>query len=81
MTGCLAEPFSPDALAYAIAWVLADGHRCSARPLRAGRAVRLWSPAVMAGQYRFSRYNHVWVGPPGAASGALTTMIWLLGPN
>lgn len=51
-TGYLAEPFSSDALAHAISWVLEDADRRKALGHAAReRAVRLWSPSVVAGQY------------------------------
>lgn len=52
-TGYLAEPFSPDSLGQGISWVLEDDDR-RARLGHAARerAVRLWSPSVVARQYR-----------------------------
>lgn len=53
ITGCLVEPFKTDALANAISWVLEDGHHRAALGHAAReRAVRLWSPSVVAKQYR-----------------------------
>jgi glycosyltransferase involved in cell wall biosynthesis len=52
VTGYLAEPFAPADLAHGMLWVLADRQRH--RQLRAQareRAMRLWSPGVVARQY------------------------------
>lgn len=52
-TGFLAEPFSAEALADAVKWVLADRHRRVALGRAAReRALRIWSPSVIASSYR-----------------------------
>lgn len=52
-TGYLARPFDVEDLAAGIAWVLADRerHQCLSQQARE-RAVRLWDPEVVVGQYR-----------------------------
>ena len=52
VTGALAEPFDPQALATAIRWVLEDPQRRRALGVAArDRAERLWAPARVAGLY------------------------------
>jgi glycosyltransferase involved in cell wall biosynthesis len=51
-TGYLAAPFDPDDLAHGVAWVLQDDERAGRLALAAReRAVRLWSPPVVAIRY------------------------------
>jgi glycosyltransferase involved in cell wall biosynthesis len=51
-TGYLAKPFDTDDLAYGISWVLSDRERWHKLSSQAReRAVRLWSPEVVAKQY------------------------------
>lgn len=51
-TGYLAKPFDTDDLAHGISWVLSDQERWQKLSSQArDRAVRLWSPEVVAKQY------------------------------
>jgi glycosyltransferase involved in cell wall biosynthesis len=51
-TGRLAEPYDPESLAEAMAWVLVDKERALALRVSARqRAERLWSPERIAGMY------------------------------
>jgi glycosyltransferase involved in cell wall biosynthesis len=51
-TGYLAKPFDIDDLAHGISWVLSDQERSQKLSSQAReRAVRLWSPEVVAKQY------------------------------
>jgi glycosyltransferase involved in cell wall biosynthesis len=53
VTGILADPFSPISLAQSVRWIVDDPDRHAALSTAARtRAIQLWSPAVIAAQYR-----------------------------